>query len=91
MRSALQDEKRCYICGSVIDLERHHILAGVGRRSLSERHGLWVYLCHRHHTGRGGAQYDPDLSRGLKEDAQRAFERDHTRDEWMSIFGKNYL
>ena len=91
MRSALQDEKRCYICGSVVDLERHHILAGRPNRGHSERLGLWCWLCHRHHTGKDGAQYNAELGRMLKEDAQRAFERDHTRAEWMEIFRKNYL
>ena len=91
MKSALQNEKRCYVCGSEIDLERHHVLAGMANRRLSERNNLWVWLCHRHHTGPDGAQYNAELNRRLKEDAQQAFEKEHTRQEWMDLFRKNYL
>ena len=89
--SILQNEKRCWFCPCTYDLERHHIFAGVANRKLSEKYGLWVWLCHKHHTGTDGAQYNQEMNRQLKQDAQFAFERKHTRAEWMKIFGKNYL
>ena len=91
IQSVLQDEKKCWICGSMVDLERHHIMSGTANRKLSERYGLWCYLCYRHHTGPGGAQYNRVLNRELRMYAQMAFERTHTREEWMKVFGKNYL
>ena len=91
MRSILQEDKRCYICGSVIGLERHHIFAGVANKPISERYGLWVWLCARDHRGTEGAQYDKDKNRMLKEDAQAAFEETHSHEEWMRIIRKNYL
>ena len=91
MKSILQDEKRCYLCGAVADLERHHIMAGVANRPISERCGLWVWLCHRCHTGTDGAQYDPEKNRQLKADAQEAFEKVYGRSEWMKLFRKSYL
>ena len=91
MKSILQDERRCYLCGCVADLEKHHIFSGVANRKISERLGLWVYLCHSCHTGQDGAQYDPLKNRRLKMDAQYAFERTHSRSEWMEIIRKNYL
>ena len=91
MKSALQDEKRCYFCGAVVNLERHHIFAGVANKPISERLGLWVWLCPRDHRGVEGAQYDKERNRLLKAEAQAAFERFHSHEEWMQIIRKNYL
>ena len=91
MKSILQDEKQCYFCMRTVGLERHHCLSGVANRPLSERYGLWVWLCYNCHTGKDGAQYDPQKNRLLKAEAQKAFEKDHTRTEWMKLIGKNYL
>jgi hypothetical protein len=92
MKSVLQTDKVCYLCGRTFGLEKHHIFGGVANRKLSERYGLWVWLCGtRCHRGTDGAQYDPEKNMMLKRDAQYAFERTHTRAEWMKIFGKNYL
>ena len=89
-RSILQREKICYLCPRTIGLERHHILSGANRK-WSEKLGLWVYLCHEHHTGKRGAQYDKDLNLLLKREAQKAFEETHSHEEWMEIFKRNYL
>ena len=91
MRSILQEDKRCYFCGAVVGLERHHIFAGVANRPVSERYGLWVWLCGRCHRGTEGAQYDKGKNRLLKAEAQAAFEESHTRAEWMALIRKNYL
>ena len=91
VKSILQDEKRCYLCGGTNGLERHHIFGGSNRK-WSERLGLWVWLCGTTcHRGKNGAQYDPVKNRMLKMDAQYQFEQTHTRAEWMTIFKKNYL
>ena len=92
MKSIIQtDGNGCYLCGRCVMLEKHHCLAGVANRKLSEKYGLWVMLCHECHTGKHGAQYDKGKNLMLKCDAQFAFERTHTRSEWMKLFGKNYL
>ena len=91
MKSILQRDKVCYLCGRTSTLERHHIFAGVANKPLSEKYGLWVWLCHNCHTGTDGAQYDPSKNLLLKRDAQFEFERTHSRAEWMQIFRKNYL
>lgn len=74
-----------------MNLERHHVLGGVANRPLSEKFGLWVWLCHEHHTGNAGAQYDREKGDALKQLAQIAFEGKHSHDEWMQVFRKNYL
>ena len=90
-RSILQNEKSCYFCPRTCGLEKHHVLAGVANRKLSEKYGLWVWLCHDHHTGKEGAQYEKDLNILLKQRAQRAFESIHGHELWMDTFRKNYL
>ena len=92
MRSIIQtDGKGCYLCGSMVGLECHHVFGGVANRKLSTRLGLTVMLCHECHTGKSGAQYDKEKNLMLKRDAQFAFERTRTRSEWMRLIGKNYL
>ena len=89
--SILQTEKECWFCSAKIGLEEHHIFAGVANRKISEKYGLKVWLCHRHHTGADGAQYDRDLNLLLKQEAQKAFEVHHSRAEWMDLIRNNYL
>ena len=86
-----RDETRCFICGRMTELERHHVLGGVANRPLSEKYGLWVWLCREHHTGKAGAQYDRKTGDSLKRLAQIAFEARYSHDEWMNVFRKNYL
>lgn len=89
--SILQKKRECYFCGFKAGLECHHIFAGVANRRISEKYGLKVWLCHRHHTGADGAQYDKALNLRLKQDAQKAFEKTHSHEEWMQLIRKNYL
>lgn len=89
--SIMQKEDRCYLCGRQTGLETHHVLGGTANRRLSEKYGLKVRLCHNCHTGKGGAQYNQALNVRLKQEAQEAFERIYTHDEWMTLFRKNYL
>lgn len=90
-KSVIQERKECYFCGKLTNLERHHVFGGVANRPISEKYGLTVWLCHNCHTGKDGAQYDKMKNLRLKQDAQFAFERNHTRSEWMKLIGKNYL
>lgn len=90
-KSIISNERQCYLCGKTVNLEKHHIFGGTANRKISERLGLWVYLCHNCHTGKNGAQYNKEKNLRLKQDAQRAYEKTHARDEWMKLIGKNYL
>lgn len=91
MNSILQKDKRCWFCPCETGLEKHHVFAGVANRKLSEKYGLWVWLCHEHHTGKDGAQYDPEKNRQLKRYAQTCFEMEYGHALWMDVFRKNYL
>lgn len=81
----------CYFCGKVVGLERHHIYPGTANRRISDRIGAWCYLCHDCHTGKHGAQYDPEKALKLKQEAQRAFEKTHSRTDFIKLIGRNYL
>lgn len=47
-QSILQEEKVCFICPRLQNLEQHHIFGGANRR-WSEKYGLKVWLCPRCH------------------------------------------
>ena len=87
-----QGDPRCFFCGRLNGLERHHVLGGVANRPLSEKYGLWVWCCDFHHRDpKEGVQYNREKGDALKRLAQINFEGKHSHDEWMEIFRKNYL
>lgn len=80
-------EDRCYICHRSGIMHRHHMLHG-SRRKMADRYGLIVHLCPMCHI----ALHDHGLYDGeLQGIAQRAFEEKHGHDEYMRVFGKNYI
>jgi len=90
-KSIISNERECFICGTTQNLHVHHIFFGVSNRKLSDKHGMWVYLCLEHHTGNTGVHRNRLADLNLKMRAQAEFEKDHTREEFRQIFGKSYL
>lgn len=100
-KSIMQDKEDgyCFLCAALhIDysrktvLEEHHVMHGTANRRLAEQYGLKVYLCPEHHrTGKEAVHRDNDVDESLKRYAQRIFEKEHTHEEWMRVFSKNYL
>lgn len=92
MKSILQDEKKCFLCGTTLGLHCHHIFGGNANRKKSEKYGLKIWLCGTHHNlSSSGIHFNKGLDLSVKKMAQRKFEETHTREEFMQIFGKNYL
>ena len=98
MKSIIQDKKECFICRvnygveTTTGLHEHHIFEGVSRRRLSEKYGLKVYLCYRHHNfDNHSIHYLKALDLDLKRIAQKEFEKTHTREEFIDTFFKSYL
>lgn len=91
--SIISNEYRCFRCGRTSDLERHHCICGNGRRRLSEKYGLWVYLCPDHHTmSRDAVHRDREYDLLLRGLAQELWEHKYgTRDEFIKEFGRSWL
>ena len=93
MKSIIQSKKECYICSKQINLHDHHIYFGTGKRKTSERNGFKVYLCYEHHEGTYGVHgkhgHETDLY--LKRKCQKEYEKDHNRNDFIKLIGKNYL
>lgn len=90
-----EDKRHCYLCMLCDDdyrdkvyLETHHVLFGQGRRDKAEADGLTVRLCPDHHYE---VHHNADSRKRLCAIAQKAYERDHTRTEWMARYKRNYL
>ena len=91
MKSILMDkEEGCLVCGNPY-VEEHHVFFGTADRKLSEQYGLKVYLCAKHHRGNTGAHFDSSLDKFLKKMAQEKFEEQHSHDEFIRLFMRDYL
>lgn len=85
-----KDESRCYLTGSTLHLDKHHCMNGAFRKK-AEQDGLFVYLNHEvhmylHNTGEGRQKMNE-----LKVIAQKKYEENHTHEEWMERYKKNYV
>ncbi|WP_289290394.1 hypothetical protein [Sporofaciens musculi] len=98
-KESIENTKRgeCFLCAMVGDrswkqTEEHHVLFGSGKRKISEAEGLKVNLCIPHHrTGEKAVHNCRETRELLCRIFQEEYEKNHTREEWMAIAGKNYL
>ena len=93
-KSILQTNKKCFFCGSQTWLEDHHVFNGNPNRSLSEKYGLKVWLCHAHHNEPpDGVHFNADANRLLKSTAQKKAMEHYgwNVDTFRNKFGKSYL
>lgn len=90
-KSLFSDEKVCYVCGSPNNIHKHHVYQAANRKN-SEQYGCWVYLCAWHHNmSNEGVHFNRLLDVELKREAQKRFEELHSHEEFMEVFGKNWL
>ena len=84
-------EKKCYITGATEGLHKHHIF-GAANRKLSEQYGLYVYLIPEYHNmSDKGVHFNKEFDLQLKREGQRKFEETHSREDFLRLFGRNYL
>lgn len=89
----------CYLCMLLnhdyqrrTGLHEHHVFMGNKHKKLAEHYGLKVYLCLQHHeVGNMAVHNNREVSELIQRKGQEIFEKNHTREEWMAIFGKNYI
>ena len=91
-RSVMVDDlKRCIVCGRK-PAQIHHVFYGTSNRKNADEDGFIVPLCLEHHTGsRAAVHFNKVLDMALKQQAQRIYERKHTRQEFITRYGKSYL
>lgn len=91
MKSILQTNRECWVCGNPNVVE-HHIFEGTAHRKLSEKYGLKIYLCGKHHNASNdGVHFNPVLDRLLKRYAQERFEEKYSHEMFMDLFKRNYI
>ena len=76
----------CYICGNVA-VDVHEIYSGCNRR-MSMIHDCCVPLCRSCHAT---ITYDARISNQLKQECQKRFEEEYSREEFMKAFGRSWL
>lgn len=101
MKNILHDKKdrTCFLCMMLHNddsykevLHEHHVIFGWGKRELSEKNGLKVYLCLQHHEeGKEAIHKNAQISDMVQAYAQRAFEKKWPEKNFREIFGRNYI
>lgn len=88
---------RCYLCMKLENnyriqfTQEHHIYDGPNRR-ISEAEGLKVHLCPAHHIeGPEAVHNNIKHMRMLQREGQRVYEQTHSREQFIRLFGRNYL
>lgn len=82
----INDLRECYFCRKPRE-DLHEILYGANRRN-SMKYGFVLPLCREHHRM---FHDNHKLTLDWCKKCQKRFEEDHTREEWLSIFHRNYL
>ena len=90
MESKFTDDlTHCFVCGRPFP-QIHHMM-NKSHKAKAEKYGLILPLCMNHHTGAEGVHTKPERMLACRQMAQKKFEEEHTRDEWIKEFRKNYL
>ena len=92
-KSIMNNEKKCIVCSYTKDIHKHHIFYGSANRKLSEKYGCWCYLCAVHHNmSKVGVHFNRELDLKIKRECQQKWEETHgNREQFIKVFGKNYL
>lgn len=90
--SKMQNGKKCYLTHMEnVPLEVHHCLNGTSQRKKCDEDGLWVYLTPQIHRYIHQTIEGRELLLSLKKEAQKCYENEHTREEFIKRYGKSYL
>lgn len=81
----------CYICGNP-NVAWHEVFEGTANRQKSIKWGMVIALCPWHHnTSNYSFHYNKDMQLRIKQEAQRKFQEVYPDEDFIEIFGKNYL
>ena len=99
-----QPEGECFLCARLErfpkyhrNLEAHHIFFGCNHAQ-SDLYGFLINLCPHHHRGDEQGDKDSvhsedknDYADYIRRWAQVEYEKTHSREEFMQIFGRSWL
>ena len=94
MRNSIivEDLKHCLVCGTSFNIHIHHCIYGSANRKKSEKYGLIVPLCAKHHNmSNEGVHFNKELDMKLKQLAQKRFMEVYPNQNFLDIFKRNYL
>jgi hypothetical protein len=93
VKSLLQRNKACYVCGTTLNLHLHHIFYGTANRKLSDEDGCVIYLCLNHHTGAQGVHHNRKIDLILKARCQIEWQKQNnkTKEDFIKRYGRSYL
>ena len=77
----------CYICKQSKKEDWHEVIEGKNRQ-VSMKYGLVIPICRQCHEI---VTNDKTLQEKLHKVGQKAFEKEYTTENFMQLFGKNYL
>ena len=77
---------KCYICGAKKE-DLHEIFAGKNRQ-MSMKYGLVIPVCRKCHKM---IPKDKTLNEKLHKVGQKAFEKKYKTENFIQVFGRNYL
>ena len=90
--SILQNQKKCFVCGTTENIHIHEVYFGTANRNKSIKYGCCVYLCGKHHNlSSEGVHYNHELDQHLKQLMQKRFNEVYPNLDFLKIFGRNYL
>lgn len=88
----VEDLKHCLVCGTSFNIHIHHCIYGSANRKKSEKYGLIVPLCAKHHNmSNEGVHFNKELDMKLKQLAQKRFMEIYPNENFLDIFKRNYL
>ena len=84
------DMGTCMVCGSPY-VHTHHVF-NASDKEWSEKFGLLVPLCYKHHNGSDeGVHFNKEFRKKLQKYAQERFQEEYPELKFNDYFRKNYL
>jgi hypothetical protein len=85
----VKDMETCMVCGSPY-VHKHHLF-GASDRDWSEKFGLFVPLCFKHHNGSDeGVHYNKKFMDALHQYGRERFKEVYPELNFLDYFRKNY-
>ena len=88
--SILNNLNKCYFCNKPRQAI-HEVFFGSNRQT-SIKNGFCVGLCNEHHNmSDNSVHFNKEMDLKLKRLYQKEYEKNHSREEFIKLIGRNYL